>query len=279
MSYIFFIIAFPLIIYDKLFLIFSFPWKMTSHQVINKNSQSKRITFGWVESISKWFYRHIEWTSNQVLIFKNLIIFKTISKTKIAQLKSTVLDQNICRFDISMHNAILSQIPTSKTDLVWSFSPIKVLFAVDEWLKRASFTVLSDDVIVIASVIKVKKFDYIGMFYLFQNFNFIFQKFTTMLLHITYLHYLHSHNLTLIVIFITFINCTAKTTTNNVRKTVTIRTYPLLRRYHLAWLFLSWACTRVRGGISLRTGIILADGISVGYAHLSHSNKYNVKTK
>jgi len=117
------------------------------------------------------------------------------------------------------------------------------------------------------------------MFYLFQNFNFIFQKFTTMILHITYLHNLQGYDLTLIVVFVTLINCTAESTSNNVRQTVTIRPYSLLTRLHLNGLLLSWWWAALGWSISFWTGIILTDGICVGNAHLSHSNKYNVKTK
>lgn len=134
MSNIFFIEGFPLIINNQLFFIFTFPGKATRHQIINQNSQRKRIAFCRVEPISKRFYRHIEWTSNQILILKYLIILKAICKTKIAQLESTVFDQNIGRLDVSMHYAVLSEIGASETDFIRSFCPIEFYFVVNEGL-------------------------------------------------------------------------------------------------------------------------------------------------
>jgi len=134
MGNIFFIVTFSLIINNQLLLIFALPRETTSHQVVNQHSQSKWIAFGWVESISQRFYRHVEWTSNQILIFEYLIVLKTISKTKIAQLECPIFDQDIGRFDVPMHNAILGEVSAGQTDFIGSLGPIKIFFVVDERL-------------------------------------------------------------------------------------------------------------------------------------------------
>ena len=179
--------------------------------------------------LNQRFDRHIERTANGILLFEYLIILKLVSKAEIAEFEHPVFQQNVCRLDVSMHDVVLREISAGQADLVGSFNPVEVQALVDEGLEGASFAVFSDDVAIITGVIQVQQFDYIGVFHLFQNFNFVFQKFSPVRLHVTCFYHLQSHHLAFIIIFAPTINRTAKTTTYHVAQAITIRAYSFFR--------------------------------------------------
>lgn len=50
---------------------------------------------------------HIEGTADGVLLFEDFVILKTVSKPEIAELESSILQQNVRRLDVPVHYAVL----------------------------------------------------------------------------------------------------------------------------------------------------------------------------
>ena len=172
--------------------------------------------------VSQRLDRHIQRTANEVVFSENCKLLKLVSKSEIAEFAYPVLQQNVRRFYISMHYAVFGQISASQPHSVRNFCPIEALVAVDEGLQRATLTVFSDDIIIVARVVKIHKLDYIGMLYQLQNPNLVLQHIASVFLHLHNFDNFQRHQLSVVVILVTAVDHAAKAAADHIGQTVTI---------------------------------------------------------
>jgi len=87
-----------------------------------------------------------------------------------------------------MHDVFLSEVAAGKTYLIGNLRPIYTRVPIKERLQAATLAVLSDDVVVVTSEVKIHEFGDVWMFHFFQNLYFAFQHLPPVLLHIAHFH-------------------------------------------------------------------------------------------
>lgn len=74
--------------------------------------------------VLKGFRGHVERTSNKVSLLDGLGVITNDGESKVAELESPVLYENIGWFYVSMNDVQASQVLASNTDFIGSLTPI-----------------------------------------------------------------------------------------------------------------------------------------------------------
>jgi len=132
MGYTFLIIALPLIIYHQLFFILPLPGETASDQIVNADSEGEGVALAGIEVVSQGLDGHVEWAANGVVLLEYFVVLKAIGKAEVAELELPILEQNVSRLDIPVHDAVLREISAGDAEFVGCLGPVEVSMGVDE---------------------------------------------------------------------------------------------------------------------------------------------------
>jgi hypothetical protein len=82
-----------------------------------------------------------------------------LGKAKIANFPFPLLQEDVGRFQVSMHDVFICQISTSLRQLAYNFAPFNTFLILSVAIKRASFTIFCDEVAMIGSIEDFYQFD------------------------------------------------------------------------------------------------------------------------
>ena len=71
-------------------------------------------------------YRHVERTSDEVVLFDRVLAVRDDGEAKITQFECPVLQQNIGGFYVTMDDVKASEVLTSHADFIGGLSPVKI---------------------------------------------------------------------------------------------------------------------------------------------------------
>lgn len=170
-------IFFVAIVIKQLSPIIPYPGKLFSCQIEQQYSQCKRVCFEGIYTFFQCLGWHIKWTSNsKCLIHIGSPVRNKSCKPEIPQFPDTIPPKYISRLDIPMNHQFLSQILAGIDHLLTDFLPIYFTLRLEMILKSPSFTIVSDYIAVIASIIDIMKFYNVRMIQLLQNLYFVLKE-------------------------------------------------------------------------------------------------------
>ena len=134
--------------FKKFILISCLPWRISENHLIEDNSKRPDIAFGGVLHSFQNLRCHVDRTANTWFEHLGTKVINILGKTKVTNLINSFIYQDICWFQISMHNLLSNKL--CKTSQYLSHD-VKNLFllkflAFHKLLKITVFTELSDDV-------------------------------------------------------------------------------------------------------------------------------------